>query len=135
MLMITAIAAALLGFLYVRLSLNVIGFRRRHGVSVGDGGHEDLLRAIRAQANLAEYAPIALVLIACLELNGAPWWLTAVLAAAFVLGRFLHPLGMKDADSPLKPRVRGMQLTLIGLLVLAATNLGVVAWRFFAAWG
>lgn len=127
MLIVTGIAASILGLLYVRLSLNVIGFRRKHEVSVGDGGHEDLFRAIRAQANLAEYAPIALILIACLELNQAPIWLVALLAAAFVIGRILHPLGMKNANSPLQPRVRGMQLTLLSLLALGLVNLAVLA--------
>jgi len=133
MLVITAIAASILGLLYVKLSLNVIGYRRKHGVSVGDGGNENLLRAIRAQANLAEYAPIALILITCLEINHTPWWVTAVLATIFVLGRLLHPMGMKDAGSSLKPRVRGMQLTLLSMTGLALTNLVIAGLRLFAA--
>lgn len=131
MLIVTAIAASVLGLLYVRLSLNVIGFRRKHGVSVGDGGHEDLLRAIRTQGNLAEYAPIALVLLACLELNQTPIWITSILAASFVVGRLLHPFGMKSSDSPFQPRLRGMQLTLLSLLALCITNLVVVGWSVF----
>lgn len=131
MLIVTAIAASVLGLLYVRLSLNVIGFRQKHGVSVGDGGHEDLLRAIRSQANLAEYAPIALLLVACLELNQAPIWITSILAASFVVGRLLHPIGMKSADSPRQPRLRGMQLTLLSLLALGIANLVVVGLLVF----
>jgi len=123
MLIVTAIAASVLAFLYVRLSLVVIGFRRKHGVSVGDGGHEDLLRAIRSQANLTEYAPIGLLLVACLELNQAPIWVTSILAATFVVGRLLHPVGMKSSDSPLRPRRLGMQLTLLSLLALGIANL------------
>jgi len=131
MLIVTAIAASVLGLLHVQLSLNVIGFRRQHGVSVGDGGHEDLLRAIRSQANLAEYAPIALLLVACLELNQTPTWLTSILAASFVVGRLLHPIGMKRADSPRQPRLRGMQLTLLSLLALGIANLVVVGFMVF----
>ena len=131
MLIVTAIAASVLGLLYVRLSLVVIGFRRKHGVSVGDGGHEDLLRAIRSQGNLAEYAPIALLLLACLELNQTPIWITSILAASFVVGRLLHPVGMKSADSPMQPRLRGMQLTLLSLLALCIANLAVVGWSIF----
>ncbi len=123
MLIITAISAAALAFLSVKLSLNVIAQRRKHGVSVGDGGNEDLLRAIRAQGNLAEYAPIALILLACLEWNQAPVWLTSILALAFIIGRLLHPLGMKGADHPMQPRVRGMQLTILSLIFLGVANL------------
>ncbi len=131
--MVTAIAASILGFLYVKLSLNVISYRRKRGVSVGDGGQDDLLRAIRTQANLAEYAPIALILLACLELNHAPWWVTSLLAAAFVIGRLLHPIGMKSSASALQPRVRGMQLTLLALIALGVANLVLVGLHIFGA--
>ncbi|MFV1977190.1 MAG: MAPEG family protein [Candidatus Scalindua sp.] len=133
MIIVTAIAASVLGLLYVKLSLNVIGYRRKHGVSVGDGGNEDLLRVIRAHANLAEYAPIALILIASLEINHTPWWVTTVLATAFVLGRLLHPSGMKEAGSALKPRVRGMQLTLLSMIGLAVANLVIAGLHLYAA--
>jgi len=129
MLLVTAIAASVLGFLYVKLSWNVIGFRRKYKVSVGDGGEEELLRAIRIQANLVEYTPIALILLACLELNKAPWWVVALLAIVFVTGRFLHPMGMKDATSSFKPRVRGMQLTIVSIVALGVGNILTVVWR------
>jgi len=133
MLPITAIAASLLGFLYFKLSWNVIGFRRKYKVSVGDGGEENLLRAIRIQANLVEYAPIALILLACLELNNAPWYLVALFAIVFVAGRILHPMGMKEATSPFKPRVRGMQLTLVSIVAMSVANILMVVWRLVAA--
>ena len=104
MLISTAVSASILSFLYVNLSLNVIGYRRKYGISIGDGDHEDFLRAIRAQANLTEYAPIGLILLACLELNQAPLWLTSVLATVFVLGRLIHPLGMKKATLSWQPQ-------------------------------
>ena len=132
MLIVTTITASILGFLYVKLSLNVVGFRRKYEVSVGDGGEEELLRAIRIQANLAEYAPIALILLACLEINKAPWWITSVLAAAFVVGRMLHPIGMRQSTSSLIPRIRGMQLTLLTIIALGLANLFMIGWRLFA---
>ena len=126
MLWITALAAAILAFLHVWLSLNVIRLRQSLKVVIGDGGHEELIRAIRAQGNLAEYAPIGLILLACLEWNGAPWWLTAPLALAFVSGRLLHPQGIRSAAAPWRPRVLGMQLTLVSLLALGAANVVAV---------
>lgn len=131
MLMITAVAAAILGFLYFKLSINVIKFRQKYGVSIGDGGQENLLRAIRAQANLAEYAPIGLILIACLEVNQAPFWLTLILAIMFVMGRVLHPMGMQDATLSFNPRVNGMKLTLIAIGLLSVSNLVVVGLHLF----
>ena len=132
MLVITAIAASILSFLYFKLSMNVVKHRVKNEISVGDGDNEELLRAIRSQANLTEYAPIALILIACLELNHAPWILTAILAAAFVAGRILHPMGMKVGDGAIKLRANGMKLTLLSLVALGASNLVVLAWKLIA---
>ncbi len=139
MLLITALAAALLGLQYFRLSLKVIGFRHKLKVSIGAGGHDQLERAIRSQANLTEYAPIALIMLACLELNGAPLWLVAPIAIAFVAGRILHPLGMSAgagtgaATTSIKPRVLGMHLTLWSIVLLAVSNILLIVWQLFSA--
>lgn len=132
MLIVTTISASILGLLLVKLSLNVIGFRQKHEISIGDGENEDLRRAMRIQANLCEYAPIGLILLACLELNHAPIWLTAILAAAFVTGRLMHPVGMKSPSAPWQYRVRGMKLTILALIALAVCNLILLAFNFFA---
>ncbi|MBX2881410.1 MAG: MAPEG family protein [Granulosicoccus sp.] len=132
MLTVTAISASILAFIYVKLSLNVVGYRRKYRISVGDGGEENLLRSIGAQSNLAEYAPIGLILVACLEYNGAPIWISSVLAAMLVLGRILHPIGMKDPAISWQPRMRGMQLTLFSIVALGIANIGTVVWRIFS---
>ena len=87
---------------------------------------EDLLRAIRAHANLTEYAPIALILLTCLELNRAPLWLTSILAGIFVIGRLLHSVGMKSSESPWQARVWGIQLTLLSMIGIGIANLVLV---------
>lgn len=130
MLSISAVAVALTALLSMMLSLKVIGLRRKHQISVGDGGHEDLLRAIRTQTNLTEYAPITLLLLICLEANGAPWYLVIVPAISFLAGRLLHPVGMR-ADSSLSLRVLGMQLTIITIIALAIFNILWVVWKTF----
>ena len=61
---ITAIYAALLGLLFLALSVNVVRTRRATRVSLGAGDHPLLERRIRAHGNFAEYTPIALILIA-----------------------------------------------------------------------
>ena len=78
MLLVTSIIASLLTVIFIKLSFAVIGLRRKNKVGLGSGGHDDLERAIRAQGNFAEYVPFGIILIACLELNGAPRWLAAV---------------------------------------------------------
>jgi uncharacterized membrane protein YecN with MAPEG domain len=126
---VTAVTAAILGLIFFRLSLNVISHRRQHKVSLGSGGHEDLERAIRAQGNFAEYVPISLILIACLELNAAPWWLVAATGLALIVGRLLHAKGINEPPPNFGLRVLGMKFTLFNLVTLAALNIGWVGLR------
>jgi len=128
MLYVTTLAATVLSMLSVLLSLKVIGIRRREKISVGDGGNDELLRAMRAQANLLEYTPLTLILLACAEFNGVHWIIVALLAMAFIAGRILHPVGIKDAKAPGKARVVGMLLTLNAMLALCVVNLVWVVW-------
>ena len=128
MLYITALTAAILSVLCVMLALRVVGIRRREKISIGDGGNDELFRAIRAQGNLLEYAPLTLILLACAEVNGVNRIILAILALAFVAGRILHPAGIKDANGPFSARVLGMQLTLLSMLALCVVNVLWVGW-------
>jgi uncharacterized membrane protein YecN with MAPEG domain len=125
MLLGTAIIASALTIIFIKLSFAVIGLRRKNRVGLGSGGHEDLERAIRAQGNFAEYAPFGIILIACLELNGAPWWLVALLGITLIMGRVIHAKGMQVPPPDFSKRVLGMKLTFITLIVLAALNLAL----------
>ena len=80
---ITATVAALLGLLAVVLTARVIVLRVRLGVHAGDGGHGTLAQAIRAQANLLELAPLALLLLAFTEWAIA--WRGVILALGIAL--------------------------------------------------
>lgn len=123
---ITTVLTALLAFLLVRLSLHVITLRRKNRVSLGDGGKDDLQRAIRGQGNCAEYAPIGVLLVLVAELQSVNTIATIVLgllAAAFLLGRVLHGYAFAFTSGNATLRVRGMQLTLLSILALAALNL------------
>ena len=64
---ITAVFAALLAPLFLVLSYRVIKLRGSTRTALGDGGNPELLRRMRVQANFAEYAPLALVLIGLAE--------------------------------------------------------------------
>ena len=68
---VTLLSATAATFLNLWLGLRIGQFRGKFKVSVGDGGHEPLLRRMRAQANFIESAPFVLILIAGLEISGA----------------------------------------------------------------
>jgi uncharacterized membrane protein YecN with MAPEG domain len=122
MLKITAIYAAILTFVYVKLTLNVINLRRQNQVSLGDGGREDLQQAIRSHGNFAEYVPLGLILLACLEANHIHWTIVLLLGGVFTTGRLYYAKAFLEAAHNIELRVKGMKYTLWGLQALAATN-------------
>lgn len=124
MLPMTSIIAAILTIIFVKLSFAVIGLRRKNKVSLGSGGYDDLERAIRAQGNFAEYVPIGLILIACLELNGAPWWLVILPGIALIIGRLIHAKGINEPPPNFSSRVLGMKFTFGTFITLAILNVG-----------
>ncbi|QWD68328.1 MAPEG family protein [Polynucleobacter sp. VK25] len=128
MLLITSIIAAILTLIFIKLSFAVIGLRRKNKVGLGNGGHDDLERAIRAQGNFAEYVPFGLILIACLELNGAPWWLVAIPGLTLIIGRLIHARGINEPPPNFNKRVLGMKFTFGTLISLAVLNL---AWALY----
>ena len=122
MLKLTAIYAAILTFVYVKLTLNVINLRRQNEVSLGDGGREDLQQAIRSHGNFAEYVPLGLILLACLEANHIHWTIVLLLGGVFTTGRLFYAKAFLEATPNTELRVKGMKFTLWGLQALAATN-------------
>jgi len=132
MLIVTSIIAAVLTAVFIRLSFNVIGLRRKNKVGLGSGGHEDLERAIRAQGNFAEYVPFGLILLACLELNGAAWWLVAIPGLALIIGRLIHAVGINTPPPDFSKRVLGMKFTFFTLMALIVLNLGWSLYKLVA---
>jgi len=117
----TPIYAALLTLLFVWLSLNVIKLRYRYKIRLGDGNNAALRAAISAQANAAQYIPIALILLLLLELNHAHFLLLHGFGMALLAGRVMHARAIQTDHIPM--RVRGMQLTLFTLIGSALANL------------
>jgi uncharacterized protein len=120
LLTITSASAAIVTFLYVLLGLRVITLRRSGaGPSVGISGNEHFLRAVRAHANLGEYAPLFLILLGLNELQGGATWLLISIAAVFIIGRILHAIGFGFLGTG-PWRTLGMVATNTALITLAA---------------
>ncbi len=120
---ITAFYAAILSFLFIWLSRNVIVARRRQRVTLGDGGDTVLLRRVRAQGNFAEYVPFALVLMALGEIQGLYPILVHALGLTLLIGRCLHAYGVSRTPEDFRFRVTGMALTFSVLALAAVANL------------
>ena len=122
MLPITSLYAGGLALIFLALSFRVIAFRRANRVSLGDADNKDLRQRSRGHANFAEYAPIGLVLLACVELQGAPNVATHILGAALFFGRLLHAMAFWVHPMNFTYRTIGMLLTM-GMIGVSGVGL------------
>src|SRR3981081_1795867 len=121
--MISALYAAILGFLGAALTVNVIGNGGRSGVDAGDGGVAKLAQAIRAHGNFVEQAPLALIVIALAEAAGGRAFVVHILGAALVAARLASAYALRRSlgQSPLRQFGGG-----VGVLVLAAASVALL---------
>ena len=123
---ITAIYAAILALIVLALGINVTMHRVKLRISIGDGGHPQMLRMIRLHANAIEYIPIALLLMALYEINGGWHWALHIVGIALVAGRLIQTAGMWANDVAGNGRRIGQLLTWLSLAALALLNLAYV---------
>jgi hypothetical protein len=124
---ITSLYAGLLGLLLLLLSARTIYIRTTTRTAFGFGEDRRLLRAIRAQANFAEYAPMTLLLLLLLEARDVAPGLLYILGGATLGGRVLHALGISPEPERLILRQLGMLLT-FGALGVGAGLLLFTLW-------
>ncbi|MBQ4832431.1 MAPEG family protein [Pseudoalteromonas sp. MMG010] len=115
--MIISFYAALLAFIYVYLSINVVKVRKANQISLGTDNNENLLRATRAHGNFIEYVPFALILIFLVEYQGTSSYYIHALGVLFVIGRICHLTAIQQGTFQL--RVVGMLSTFATLAISA----------------
>lgn len=114
---VTLASAAALGAINLWLALRIVRMRVKDEVLIGDGGDDLLAGRMRAHANLVEYAPFVLVLLALIELARGSGLALGLTALIFVIARIAHPMGMDLRRSNL-PRAGGAILTWLVLAFL-----------------
>lgn len=117
--MLTPIYAALLAILFMLLSFRTIQLRRQYRTSLGGGQQPLLERAIRVQANFAEYVPYALLLLYFVELQAYPPLLIHLLGLSLLVARLVHAYGVSQVQEQLKFRIFGMLVTASVMLLSA----------------
>lgn len=120
--MMTSIYAALLGLIFIVLSILTIRQRRKASVALGDAGHAGLQRAIRVHANFSEYVPISLLLIYLIETTYALPTLVHLLGISLLIGRLSHAYGVSQAKEDFRFRATGILLT-FGVITIASLTL------------
>jgi uncharacterized membrane protein YecN with MAPEG domain len=130
---VTPLYAAALVLWFLVLTLRVVQERSKSRVSLGDGGNTALQRAIRGHANFAEYVPLALLLLAILEISRFSSYVIHALGLTLLLARLLHGYALSFTPHFRFGRSAGAVLTVIvlaieALLCLYQTYRGHLAW-------
>jgi uncharacterized protein len=123
---VTTLAAILNGALLVVMTAGVGMMRRKKQVSLGDGGDKTMLKRQRGHANGAEQIPIALILLALVELQGGGAGVLWAIAGFLTIGRFLHATRFWRDGAPFVLRPLGVVLTLIAQIIAIIWLIGVV---------
>ena len=130
---VTPLYAAALVLWFLVLTLRVVQERGKSRVSLGDGGNTALQRAIRGHANFAEYVPLALLLLAILEISRFSLYVIHALGLTLLLARLLHGYALSFTAQFRFGRSAGALLTVIVLAIEALLCL-YQAYRGHIAW-
>ncbi|NQY34903.1 MAG: MAPEG family protein [Alteromonadaceae bacterium] len=132
-LVITGFYASLLTIILLGLTVNIIKLRFKYRVGLGDGEQVPLVKAIRTHGNFIEYIPLAIILLAVYELNGAEDLWLHLIGIILVLGRVFHAVGLRKTTGASLQRQTGVISTLLVLLVLAILNISAFIGTFISA--
>jgi uncharacterized membrane protein YecN with MAPEG domain len=130
---VTPLYAAALVLWFLVLTLRVVQERGRSRVSLGDGGNTGLQRAIRGHANFAEYVPLALLLLAILEISRFSLYVIHALGLTLLLARLLHGYALSFTAQFRFGRSMGALLT-VAVLAIEALLCLYQAYRGHIAW-
>ena len=120
----TAYMAAFLIIVQTALAASVGGYRGRNRKPIGDADDEVLARRIRRHANMTEYAPIYIAVLALYELMMGQTMTVFWMALLFAIARVLHVLGFSSsAGSHLKDVSGNRRLFLLARMVGAGLTL------------
>ncbi len=125
---ITALTAAICAIMLLITAIATVRQRLKLKVAFGEGEAQlGLVAAMRSHGNLAEHAPIVILMIGCLELAQAHHWTLTGLATVFLAARVLHIYGLHQPIRGEMPHwTRGMGVFGTWLVMLA-----LIGWILF----
>jgi uncharacterized membrane protein YecN with MAPEG domain len=86
--------AAILVLMFVLLSIRVIQMRASAKIGIGTGNDPAMERRIRVHGNFAEYVPLALLLLAFMEMQQHSRYLIHILCIVLIVARIVHAIGV-----------------------------------------
>ncbi|MFM6852452.1 MAG: MAPEG family protein [Sphingopyxis sp.] len=122
---ITALTAAICAIMLLLTAMDTVRQRIRAQAAFGDHGDGKLISASRSHGNLAEHAPIAIILIGLLEMARAHHWALTGVACLFLFSRAMHIIGLYAPmhGKPPVPRQIGVMGTWLSLAMLIGWTL------------
>ena len=122
---ITGLYAALLALVMLTLMVRVARMRVRTGVSILHGDDMKLALAMRQHGNFIEAVPLALILMAVVEANGANSILLHANGIVLLVSRIVHPFGLTldRFEHPLRA------VSVVGTLLVTLVLAGVALWQ------
>lgn len=127
---VTAFVAAICALLLLITAVDTVRQRLRLKAAFGDAGDSKLVSASRSHGNLAEHAPIVILLLGVLEMSRANHMGLMVIGTTFLVARVAHIIGLHSVGAPGKPPV-ARQIGVIGtwltLVVLSSWTLWMLA--------
>jgi hypothetical protein len=120
---ITLLFASLHLLLLLVLVGRISRHRHAHSIGLGAGGDALLARKIRVHGNFVENAPVALLVLALLELSGLPTPWLWTFGSALLLGRVMHAIGLSGTAGRSPGRLWGTALTWLSMLAMALSGL------------
>ena len=120
---ITLLYTSLLTILVIFLAIKVGMNRTETNTMLGEGESSALLQSIRAHGNLIEYAPLALILLALLEMQNTSNWVLHLCGSLFFLGRILHAYGVFISRESTPYRLIGALITWLIMMVMSVMGI------------
>ena len=117
--MITPLYAGFFGIMLVLLSWRVTILRRKYEGhhKMNEGGHNEMTAAVRAQSNIVEYLPFALLLMWMLETMHFSPRIIHGLGMLLVVARLMHLHGLNEPGGNGLTRKLGTRLTWLHIVV------------------
>lgn len=124
---ITALTAAICAIMLLATAIATVAARFRTQASFGDADDQGLISSSRSHGNLAEHAPLFVILVGLLEMANASHWPLTALAVLFLSARAAHIIGLHQPHGPGKPpKLRA--LGVVGTWIAYAAAIG---WTLF----
>lgn len=127
---VTAFVAAVCALMLLITAIMTVRARLAAKIAFGDGGNARLVSASRSHGNLAEHAPIVIILLFLLESARANHMALMGIGALFLVGRVAHIVGLHtQAEAGKAPLMRqiGVIATWLTLLLLSGWTLAMLS--------